>query len=155
MKVSSTCWATHWGSHSRLAAAVGSGKTQKYWFQMVLICWRVPLCESFSSELHWLILPFEIAATGPVSLFLSCWYRDSICGRLCYCSQFPEPTLSSSHCSVCLGNDVARWSRSVNRMHTGMFSIEPCPLARCRIDLFHFLFILTPFMAVVEATLKA
>lgn len=30
----------------------------------------VPLCESRSNELHWLILSFEMAAVGPASIFL-------------------------------------------------------------------------------------
>lgn len=72
-------------------------------------------------------------------------YRDSICGLLHYCSQHSQSTFSSTHCSVCLGNDVVRQNNSVSRIHTDMLSMETCPLFCCGIDQF-LIFILKPFL---------
>lgn len=106
------------GHHYCILPVASEAKSLKHRFQMgVLILndsslW-VPLWRSCSSELHWLILSFEMAAMGPVNIFLLYWYRDSICGLLHYCSQFSQATFSSTHRSACLGNNADKTGLSI------------------------------------------
>lgn len=99
---------------------------------VVLIWWWVPLCESCSSELHWLVVSFEMAAMDPESLFLLYWFRGSICGLPHYCSQFSKSTFCSTHRSVCLGSDVV--AQSIE------YTLTCSPLSRscCGIDRFSY-----------------
>lgn len=78
---------------SHLASGIGNKKAQKYWFLLVPLILndrslRVPLSERSYSQLHWFILSFEIVVLSPVSIYFLCWYRESICGPLYFCTVF-------------------------------------------------------------------
>lgn len=83
---------------------------------MVLIWWRVPLWESCSSELHWSVVSFQMAAMDLESLFLSHWFRGSICGLLHHC---PQISMSTFFCPIQRCSVSRKWRhRPVNRIQT-------------------------------------
>lgn len=88
---------------------------------VVLIWWRAPLWESCSSESHWLVVSFQMAAMDPKSLFLLHWIRGSICGLPHYCSQISE---SPFFCPIQRCSASRKWRRRpVNRIRTDVLSI--------------------------------
>lgn len=92
---------------------------------------RAPLWESCSSELHWLVVSFQMAAMDPVRLFLLHWFRGSICGLPHYCSRISKSTfffVAPFSGAVRLGSDVA--ARSIEYRLT----CSPSPPCCCRVD---------------------
>lgn len=88
---------------------------------VVLIWWRAPWWESCSSEFHWLVVSFQMAAMDPESLFLLHWFGGSICGLPHYCSQI---SMSTFFCPIQRCSASRKWRRRpVNRIQTDVLSI--------------------------------